>query len=311
MQKLILKEYITDAECEQKWKGKFLTEDNFDILLTEDTDAYTTQGEMLLRFRKNVIPRDVLQAGADAFKGSVELTEGRGMASGGSFKRIRKDGSTANTTVGNFVESGAVGYLDHNAMIHYCRKTAFTSRYFERFMEGVPFVQAVDKLYAELCPEHYARQRNIVQGTNKNYVIADTTFTTVTVNRNFQTAVHKDAGDFQRGFGNLSVYREGTWTGSYFCLPQYRVAVDMQNCDMLFVDVHRWHGNTGFKNWNPAPTPYSKSERNPQKGMYVSEDGKDLRIAFVMYYREYMVTCKSPKEELKDTQMEQGGFLKL
>lgn len=310
MQKFILKEHLTDAECEEKWTGKFLTDNEFDTLITENADGYTTGGQLLFRFRKNVIPLDVARSGYEAFKGSIYLTEGRGLASGGSFKRLRKDGSRANTTVGNFVESGAVGYLDHNAMIHYCRKTAFTSKYFEVFSQGVPFVKAVDDLYKELCPDYYAKQINIAKGTNRNYVIADTSFTTVTVNRNFQTAVHKDAGDFQRGFGNLTVWREGDWKGSYFCLPQYRVAVDMQNQDVLFVDVHKWHGNTPFIDFNPAPTPFSNSERNPAKNKF-KWDGHDLRVAFVMYYREYMITCKQPAEELFDTKMEQGGFLKL
>lgn len=288
MQTLKLKRHHSDAEIELL-RGTFLSEAHFDMLITTDTDAYTTEGEMLLRFRKNVIPYDLLHTGYKAFEKSINWTEGRGLASGGSFKRIRKDGTVGNTTVGYKVQSGAVGYMDENAMIRYCRKTAFTNKYFEEYRTGIPFVQKVDELYAELCPEHHRRQMNISRGTNQNYRISDTSFTTVTVNRNFQTAVHKDAGDFERGFGNLIVYREGSYSGSYFCLPEFRVAVDMQNTDMLFVDVHRWHGNTPFV--NPSPDY--------------------LRIAFVMYYREYMINCKSPAEELKRVKMDRGGFLKL
>lgn len=308
--KLILKRHLTDKQCEQKWKGNFLTESEFDLLITEDTDAYTEEGEMILRFRKGVVPLQLSRLGYESFKGSIVLTEGRGLASGGSFKRTRADGSTANTTVGNFVESGAVGYMDANAMVRYCRKTAFTSKYFETFKQALPFIKHVDNLYKELCPEHYGRQLNIARGTNRNYVIGDTSFTTVTVNRNFQTAVHKDAGDFPRGFGNLCIYREGTFKGAYFCLPEFRVAVDMQNEDMLFVDVHRWHGNTPFVDFNPAPTGNNDAKRHPMKDKY-TWTGQDLRIAFVMYYREYMVNCKQPSQELMDTKMEQGGFLKL
>lgn len=285
---LTLKRHLTEAQGELL-KGKFLDESYFDLLIQEDVDAYNAEGEMLLKFRKGAIPFPVLKNGYESFKESIEWTEGRGVASGSSHKRIRADGTIANTTVGNFVESGNVGYMDKNAMVRYCRKTAFAQKYFEEFQAGIPFVQHIDNLYKELCPEHYARQLNIARGTNRNYVIGDTTFTTITVNRNFQTAVHKDSGDFMRGFGNLCVYREGSFKGAYFCLPEYRVAVDMQNTDMLFVDVHRWHGNTAFI--DPSPDY--------------------LRIAFVMYYRENMITCKQPSEELRDTKMEQGGFLKL
>lgn len=270
-------------------KGKFLDENSFDTLITSDCDGYDMHGNMLFRYRKNAIPFELLKSGYEAFKDSITLTDGRGIASGSSHKRIRKDGSVSNITIGNKVFSGNVGYMDAGAMVHYCRKTAFAKDYFEKFKIGIPFVEFIDKKYEELCPEHYKKQLAIATGTNRNYRIGKTSFTTVTVNRNFQTAVHKDAGDFPEGFGNLIVYRDGDFKGAYFCMPEYRVAIDMQNCDILFADVHRWHGNTPFK-----------------------ECGEDYkRIAFVMYYREYMYKCKQPKEELQKIKQDETGFLTL
>lgn len=282
------KKLLTDDQAE-KLKGTFLDDNSYDTVITSDTDAYDSAGRLLFRFRKGAIPLEIARLGYESFKDSIELTEGRGTAAGQTFKRIRKDGTTANTTVSNKVYSGNVGFMDKNAMIHYCRMTAFARQHFEKFKQGLPFVEHIDKLYKELCPVHYAKQIAIAKGTNRNYVIGDTSFTTVTVNRNFQTAVHKDSGDFQKGFGNLCVYREGHYEGSYFCLPEYRIAIDMQNTDMLFVDVHRWHGNTPFRN--------------------ASED--HLRISFVMYYREYMYLCKQPAEELAAIKEEETGFLRL
>ena len=270
-------------------KGKFLGDNAYDTLITEDCDGYDMQGNLLFRYRKNAIPYELLKSGYQAFEGSISLTDGRGTASGSSHKRIRKDGSVSNITIGNKVYSGNVGFMDAGAMVHYCRKTAFARDYFEKFKQGIPFVEFIDEKYKELCPQHYAKQIAIAKGTNTNYRIADTAFTTVTVNRNFQTAVHKDAGDYPDGFGNLIVYREGDYKGSYFCLPEYRVAIDMQNCDILFADVHKWHGNTPFKD--------------------CSADYK--RIAFVMYYREYMYKCKQPIDELQQIKQKETGFLTL
>lgn len=268
---------------------KFLDDSHYDILITNDADGYDTRGNLLFKFRKNVIPFDLLKKGAESFEPSIELTESRGGASGSSHKRIRKDGTVSNTTVGNKVLSGSVGYMDSSAMIRYCRKTAFARRYFEEFEAGVPLVEFVDNKYKELCPEHYARQIAISKGTNQNYRIKDTSFTTVTVNKNFRTAVHKDSGDFSEGFGNLVVYREGHYDGGYFVLPEYKVAIDLQNTDILFVDVHKWHANTEFTNCSP--------------------DWK--RISFVMYYREYMYKCKAPKDELKRVKQDQLGYRRL
>ena len=283
-----LKKQLTDEQTE-KLKGKYLNDKNYDLLITQDADGYDVNGNLLFRFRKNAMPLETLMLGVNSFKDSIEVTESRGYASGSSHKRIRKDGSVSNITVGNKVESGSVGYMDSSAMVKYCRKTAFAKNYFDKFKQGIPFVQYVDKKYKELCPAHYAKQKAIADGTNKNYIIDDTSFTTVTVNKNFRTAVHQDAGDYPDGFGNLIAYREGDWTGGYFCLPQYKVAIDLQNTDMLFVDVHQWHGNTDFINTN--------------------EDF--LRISFVLYYREYMYKCKQPAEELLNMKMDKTGYLNL
>ena len=283
-----LKKQLTDEQTE-KLKGKYLNDKNYDLLITEDADGYDVNGNLLFRFRKNAMPLETLMLGVNSFKDSIEVTESRGYASGSSHKRIRKDGSVSNITVGNKVESGSVGYMDSSAMVKYCRKTAFAKNYFDKFKQGIPFVQFIDKKYKELCPSHYAKQKSIADGTNKNYIIDDTSFTTVTVNKNFRTAVHQDAGDYPDGFGNLIAYREGDWTGGYFCLPQYKVAIDLQNTDMLFVDVHQWHGNTDFINAN--------------------EDF--LRISFVLYYREYMYKCKQPAEELLNMKMDKTGYLNL
>lgn len=289
MKILKLNRILIDEQAEAL-KGQYLDESYIKFpIITEDCDAYDNQGKLLLKFRKNVLPLEILKLGVDSFKGSVMLTESRGMASGGSFKRIRKDGTKSKITVSNKVESGAVGFMDEVAMVPYCRKTAFTSEYFNKFQAGVPFVKAIDKLYSELAPEHYKIQRMYADGTNRNYVIKDTAFTTVTVNKDFRTALHKDAGDLPQGFGNLIAYREGNWKGAYFMMPEFGIAVDLQNCDVLFCDVHHFHCNTPFIDFT-----------------------KDcVRYSFVLYYREFMLKCKGPSKELERIKLDKNGFFRL
>lgn len=284
-----LKKLLTTQQVE-RLKATFLDDTCYDKVIDNDCDGYDlASGQLLFKFRKNVIPMDILESGVNAFKDSIQLTDGRGTASGGNHLRVRKDGTVSNISISNKVHSGNVGYMDAGAMVHYCRKTAFARDYFQKFKLGIPFVEFVDNKYKELCPEHYAKQIAIAKGTNTNYRIGETSFTTVTVNKNFQTAVHQDAGDYPDGFGNLCVYRKGQYDGSYFVLPEYRIAIDMHSTDLLFVDVHKWHGNTPFKNCSPD----------------------HLRIAFVMYYREYMMMCKQPNEELFNIKMKETGYLTL
>ena len=275
MKKVIFKRVMTHKESSEL-KKSFVSEKHYDTLITESCDGYSEEGELLFKFRKKALPLEVLKKGYDSFKGSIELTEGRGAASGSSHKRIRKDGSVSNITVGNKVRSGNVGYMDPSAMVRYCRKTAFAQKYFETFKEGIPFINFISEKYKELCPDEYSRQKAAADNTDENYIIGDSVFSTVTVNENFRTAIHKDAGDFKEGFGNLIVYREGSYDGGFFCLPEFGLALDLHNGDVLFVDVHKWHGNSEVTN--------------------KSEDWK--RVSFVIYLREKIQSCSSPSEEL-------------
>ena len=147
-------------------------------------------------------------------------------------------------------------------------------------------------MFREHLPLRWGNQRRQADKLDPRFLVSDTVFTTLTVNHNWRTACHRDAGDLHEGFSNICGITgpEGKgWKGAEFLLPEYRIAIDLHNTDILFVDVHKWHGNTPFLETSPDY----------------------LRIAFVMYYREYMYKCKSPKEELFNIKMNQTGFLKL
>lgn len=284
MKKIVLLRVMSE-EAAKELKKSFINESHYNMVIAEDCDGYDEEGNLLFKFRKNALPLDVLKQGYESFKGSIEWTDGRGAASGSSHKRIRKDGSVSNITVGNKVQSGNVGYMDPSAMIRYCRKTAFAQKYFEKFKEGIPFVEYISKKYEELCPEAFARQKEAAEKTDNYYLIGDSVYSTVTVNKNFRTAIHQDAGDFKDGFGNLIVYREGGYDGGFFCLPEWGVALDLHNGDILFADVHKWHGNSEVTN--------------------KSDDW--LRVSFVIYLREKIQTCAAPEKELSRVREKYNG----
>lgn len=275
---------LKDFEAE-KLKTKFIDDNYFDMLIDYDCDIVDNYNNPLLRFRKNILPKNILELGYNSFKKSITKNVGRGVAAGGYDTSGKFDISPE-------VESGNVGFMDARpGNLDYCRLTAFGRDYFDEFTAGIPFVEYVDYLYSKLCPKHYFKQKTIADSTNRNFIIGNTSFTTVTVNQNFQTAVHKDAGDYRDGFGNLIVYNDGSYNGGYFVLPQYKIAVDVQSTDVLFVDVHQWHGNTEMK----------------------LKPGFDqiFRISFVLYYRENMFKCKQPSEQLKNLKINKNGYLKL
>ena len=91
-----------------------------------------------------------------------------------------------------------------------------------------------------------------------DFQIPETAFSTMTVNYNYQSANHKDAGDLDEGFGNLivlerdqcvkdSISSSGAATryeGGLLGFPQYGVALDVRQGDFCAVNVHEWHCNT-------------------------------------------------------------------
>jgi hypothetical protein len=275
--------------------GSFLDENSFDELIDYDCDVYDISGVLLAKFRKKILSKEKLINCVENTRSSIVKMDNRGIASGrvelsktmnraGShvtenfkLQPITKDGKLSKYKVGNCVLNGLIGYMDRTVMMPYCRKTAFTKNEFEKFEKAIPFIKEVNEKFKELIPDKWKIQNEYAKATDKNYIIKGTCFTTVTINKDFQTAVHKDAGDLKKGFGNLTSYKTEGLKGGYFVLPEWKIAFDLCSTDLLLVDVHQWHGNTKIE----------------------KESEEDERISFVMYYREKTIKCLAPKDELE------------
>ncbi len=286
-----IKPRMNDEEAE-KLAGVLLGEKDYNHLFTTDVDVYCDETKACIaKFRKKVIPSNIAEQAYENLKGASIQSRNRGGSSGikengkVTQRRFRKDGVESNTRFSGIVNSGIIGYFDRNARFPYCRQTAFNEKQFSKFKKAYPIIKLVDTKYSELMPEHYKLQREVADQTSSDFVIPDTAFTTVTVNKNWQTAVHTDKGDFEKGFGNLVALRKGRYTGGYFVVPKWGVAFDLQNCDLLLVDVHQWHGNTPIKK--------------------IDQDAK--RISLVMYYRRKMTACGTAEEEKLRAKNRQRG----
>lgn len=275
---LTLDPIMTVAESDAM-AGKFLKESDCKLLLSEDVDVYDKEsGKCIAKFRKGIIPGQVQQAAYNNLLKAATPTNNRGLGSGSTRKKVvKKDGTIARKTVADVVWSGIAGYFDRNPRFPYCRTTAFNQHHFDKFKKAYPIVKLVDNVYKELMPEYYKKQKKVADATSPDFIIPGTVFTTVTVNKNYETAVHKDSGDFKGGFGNLVALRKGTYTGCHFTLVRWGVGFDMQNGDVLMTDVHQWHGNT----------PMIKHSKDA------------TRLSLVMYYREKMMECGTADEELE------------
>jgi hypothetical protein len=300
---------LTDAQTSQL--AAHLLDDNaFDVLFRDDADVYRPDGSVLARFRQNVLSEAECAHTFPIWREAATETDQRGHAAGritnqaevaALAKRraklgikvvsathtasVKHDGTLSNFHRAKIVQSGITGYFDRSPRYPYCRLTAYNLDHPTRFAAVVPFLQKIDAEFARLVPDRYAAQREYVLDTSQDFRIHGTVFTTVTVNRNFQTAVHKDVGDLKQGFGVMSCLRRGRYDGCFFVFPKWRVAFDMRTGCVLCGDVHEWHGNTPIKG---------------NAGMYE-------RVSLVLYYREKMRNCGSAEEELARAKQRKPG----
>ena len=273
-----VRKVLSDEET-HALKGKFLEEKHFPVILKEDADVIDEEGNLVLRFRKDVLSKEKLADTYDSLKEFMKkTTTDRGTASG-SEKGL-------GTGEKKPVMSNIIGYFDKWSISQKstfkrsgikapgpCRLCAFNAKFPEKWKKVVPLIHEIDAQYKALCPKEHTDQLKAAKSTA--YHIKGTAFTTVTTNLNFRTACHTDSGDWPSGFGNLVVIEHGApYEGNYTGFPQYGCAVDCRHGDFLAMDVHQVHGNTPMK----------------------ASDETSQRLSLVSYLREGIVgKCKGVK----------------
>jgi len=172
------------------------------------------------------------------------------------------------TNYAKSVNSGVAGWYDRYPRIPFLRATAYTRDNFDKFQMSFPFLHSLNKGFKELMPWRWTNQKAAADKVDPRYLVPDTVFTTITVNKSFRTAAHRDAGDLHEGLSNLLVVGSGEYTGGYLIFPEYRVAVNVRPGDILLVNNHEIiHGNTPI----------------------VLNNDSAERISLVCYFREGMM----------------------
>lgn len=220
--------------------------------------------EPLFILRKNRIPREMYEPIATEYAPIVRKMESsnRGFAAGMK-QRIQRNHFEKSQSI----QSAIAGYMDSPNHKYPCRLTKFSRDYFEKYQNGIPFFREIDKCFKETLPERHARQSEKAEKTE--FRIDSTAFTTITMNYNFQTAIHLDKGDCKEGFGTLVVCSKGV-RGGELVFPRYQIGVAVENGDVLLMNVHEYHCNLPIQP--------------------IEEGG--YRLSFVCYLREKLLDCK-------------------
>jgi hypothetical protein len=324
-----VKAKTSDAEF-AKHEGEWFTAAGLQIF-DEDVDVYgishpddvaagKPERKLLAKLRKKAIPKETVQIGWDAFRLLAIPSRNRGAAAGpidtkGVYWSRRdpakidkwsaqyyqvKDGKKvlSKMRVNNVVASGVIGYYEKTPFLGQpCRMTGYTRSGLKQFIHGLPFLEAIDNQFKALVPA--AHKKQLAEVSKKPmYQIGDTAFSTLTVNSNFRTALHKDAGDYRDGFGNLSVIEWGKYHGGETLFPRFGVGFNIRTGDFVAMDVHEWHTNAPVTT-TKDDTEYNKTlpdirTRDPTTGVVGSQELYQ-RLSFVCYFREKIAEC-SEKE---------------
>lgn len=177
----------------------------------------------------------------------------------------------SDTNYAQSVMSGVAGYYGRYPRIPYGRACSYNEKNPELFSTSFPYLEKLNSQFKKLLPERWNVQKEACGRLDPRFVIPNTVFTTLTVNHNWRTAAHLDAGDLGPGFSNISaVTKDNGWGGAYLVLPEYRVAINLRPGDCCMVANHTAiHGNTELE----------------------GEDND--RLSIVAYFREDLFDVKS------------------
>lgn len=238
-------------------------------IVSDTCTVLKPDGTPLLIYVKDALPRSVCRGAFEAITDIPLNSANRGVASGSPLYLA------GGRLQARQVPSGVMGFLDRSPRLPYCRMTALTMDHPGALRAAGPLAVTACRLFRELAPDRWEAQRAFVNGVSPSFVIPATVFTTITVNRNWRTAAHRDAGDYRPGMGVMAALEGGSYQGGELIFPRFRTAVDLRTGGICCADVHELHGNAPIVGW----------------------PGRYVRLSFVFYAREQMHECGTPRQE--------------
>lgn len=290
MKDIVLKNDIGRKKAEE-FLGKHPTEKDYDIVLdnNESVAVYRPNGEVLIKLIRRSIPKDIATTAFDILYQAPLQSRNRGMSTQkGEQKNIVNPNGTRSKTnqLEKPVNSGIIGYYDRYTRTPYCRSCSWNRNNPQKWKQLLPFISHVDNVFRKYYPERYAVQKYIAEHSHPEWIIGNTAFSTVTINKNYQTACHYDAGDLKEGYGVLACLRGGKYDGGLLVIPRYRVALNLKSRDIVLFDVHEVHGNTQI----------------------IKKQLNAVRMTCVFYLRENIIRCGNSEEELNRVRNREQGM---
>jgi len=299
---LRLRSRLAQVDLEPKI-GKVLGPRDYDVMLTGPTRVTKPDGKPLCVYLPGVLREHTQDETVYGVLHDLRrsLTANRGMASATS--RVKQASSTHRSD-SKPTPSAIIGSMDGSPSMErkYCRLTAWTGRHLPEMATLNPMLRAVASHLAVHVPVRYAAQLVEATRTEPDWVIPGTPFTTVTVNNTWPTGMHTDKGDLDAGFSTIAVLRRGLYEGGQLMFPEYRVAVDLADGDLILMDAHEWHANAEIRCRCVPEDPRGRIDLAGKRLFGWCDTSKGgcgaERISVVSYFRTEMTKCGTAEDEM-------------
>ena len=214
--------------------------------IDSDYKIYDEKGVLKGIFLKNVIPEKIVKIGREELPKYTGKTSLRMASAGYSHTNVLKNGTKIK--MANIVESSVVGYYEKSNFFP-CRQTALYKKNEKDFNKNlIKLIQFISNTFKKYCKKYYDIQHKYINSINKHMRLKDTVYSTLTVNKDFRTRAHFDKGDYAGGLSNLAVFNTGNFTGAELLCPEFKLAFNVQEGDLIFFDSHYFlHCNNPIK----------------------------------------------------------------
>lgn len=297
-------------------EGFYYPESHYDTIYKNEIKIIDSDTQKIIAIlKKNVIPQEDRQKYKDILRSPAKAkTKNRGNGAGKvDIKRFPKqakelcdkngnpidpnkhytslfyknqEGKFVNRGQSNLVRSGCAGYFDKRGSLP-CRMVSWSAKNSVKHNELIPLCNVIAETHKLVDIESYTKQKERAE-LSPSYIFGNTIYSTLTLNYDFRTASHRDKGDFKSGLSTLTILEDipNNYEGLYLGLPEYKIAFDIRDGDILFFDTHQIHCNTEYKVLSDKLGINNIVDEDGVSDKYFAG-----RISIVAYLRERLYLC--------------------
>jgi hypothetical protein len=253
---IVTSHYNNADEARKELKGLILlykeaAQYGITFLPREDVMFRTPEGRLVALYLTDVFDEAAQAERADAFKDvSGDLRNRPDIIGRNASQQLLKVDGTPTDYTGVRPEHLDEGVADIYGYYRYknsapgvpnCGLTSPTKANLARYLRILAIERQVTEIYKRVLPAEYAEQMKYLDTVMPQWKTPGSAFSSTYGLKNKPCAVHVDKFDIPTATGVITT--TGNFAGNELAMPEFGIAFDVQPSDILFLDVHRWHGN--------------------------------------------------------------------